>query len=769
MNADLSVVGKRLPAYGVVNKATGTAKYSVDIQLPGMLVGRVLHSPHAHARIRSIDKSRALALPGVLAVISWEDIPQKRLNPSVQDYGLHDVSSEVNDMYVISEKVRFAGDIVAAVAAMDAATASRALELIDVDYEVLPAVFDIDEAMKPGAPVVHDFAENNVSKSFTFPGSHGDVEGALQDAAATVTETFRTSKQYIMAIEPLSCLAEVTPSGEINIWMPVQRPFIFRKKVAELFELPETRVNVICEHGGGFFGEANWTILPICVALAKKAGRPVKLEYSRLETSLNTASRETYVITGTLGVDAEGRLAAVKEQVLVDSGAYFNRSVACANVHMAFFTGIYRCPNTFAGGSAVYSNIPIASGFRGYGGPPAFFALEQLMDMAAEKLGLDPLEFRLRNVKRKGDFGTIEPLETDTNQQVLKLGAERIGWHEKRNRPKADGNLRRGVGMAAYNDVSGGQPFERFDRNLEMQLNEDGTVTIIFNHPDGGMNLLGTAAQLAAEVLSIDYHDVRFIHAETEGKLWDGGMAGNGGLYTVGNAIVQAAQSLRKKILHEAGTLLGIPVTELELRNSEVRAKAAVVGKEDDGSSISLRALADRLGYNSVGGARSLAVIESYHPTSNPNPFGVVFADVAVDVDTGEIKVEKLVLVHDIGRAINPTTVEGQIQGAISMGLGYALFEDPAIDPKSGVMRGDNYNTYRLASTLDMPDIEVVLYEDPTPSGPFGGKGVGMCGVHSVAPAIANAIYHALGVRITRLPLTPERVLAAIKAGTAAG
>ena len=761
MNTELSVVGKRLPAYGAANKATGAAKYSVDIHLPGMLVGRLLHSPHAHARIRSMDKSRAQALPGVLAVISWEDIPQKPFNPSIQDWGLHDASNEINDMYVISEKARFVGDIVAAVAAVDEATANKALELIEVDYEVLPAVVDVLEAMQPGAPLVHDFAKSNVSLTFGFPGSRGDVAGALQDAPVVVEETFKTSKQFLMALETLSCLAGFAPAGDLTVWMPVQRPLTFRKKIAELFELPESKVNVICEYAGGFFGEANWSVLPICVALAKQAGRAVKLEYSRPETGMNTASRETYVLTGTLGVDAEGRLTAVKEEVIVDSGAYFNRSAACTTVHMADFTGLYRCPNVLARATAVYTNVPMASGVRGYGGPPAFFALEQLMDMAAEKLGLDPVEFRLKNVKQMGDFGHAFPLETATHEQVIKLGAERIGWDEKRARQKVDGHLRRGVGVAAYYDVSGGQPFEHFDRHIEMHLDEDGLVTIIINHPDGGMNLLGTAAQLAAEVLGIGYQDVHFVHACTEGKLWDSGMGANSGLYTVGNAVVQTAEALKKKILEEAASQLKVDAAELDIVDGIVRAESAA-GRDVTSPRLSLRELAHNALYKGTGPNRSIAVAESYFPTANPNPVGVLFADIAVDVGTGEIKVEKLVLAHDIGRAINPTTVEGQLQGGISMGLGYALFEDASIDRQSGVMRGDNFNTYKLASALDMPELEVLLWEESAPSGPFGGKGVGMCGVHAVAPAIANALYDAVGVRVKELPLTPERILEAL-------
>jgi xanthine dehydrogenase molybdenum-binding subunit len=769
MGRALSVVGQRVPAYAGAKKVTGAAKFSVDISLPGMLVGKLLHSPFAHANIKKIDTSAADALPGVAAVITWRDVPQIPLNPSVQDWTVPDVSDEVNDLYVVSEKARFVGDIIAAVAAVDQATADRALELIAVDYQVLPAVFDPVEAMKPGAPIVHDSAPTNVSRSFRFPGSRGDVEGALKEADVVVEATFKTSKQYTTPLEPLSCLANFGPAGELTVWMPVQRPLTFRKKIAELFELPESKVNVICEYAGGFFGEANWPVLPICVALAKASAKPVKLEFTRPETAFNTGSREVYVLTGTLGATADGVLTALKEEVLVDSGAYFNRSAACTTAHMSDFVSLYRCPSVSAEATAVYSNIPIASGVRGYGGPPAYFLLEQLMDMAAAELGTDPVEFRLRNVKHLGDFGRAFPVETATQEQVIKLGAEKIGWTQKRARVKAEGSLRRGVGMAAYSDVNGGQPFERFDRHIEMQLNEDGSVTIIFNHPDGGMNLLGTVAQIAAEILGIAYDEVRFVHASTVGKLWDAGMGANSGLYTIGNAVVLAAQALKEKILAEAATQLGIDCGELELDGGAVRVKAAegALTAGEPGAAqalaLTLKELANNAAYQGTGANRSLAVVTSYHPTTNPNPWGAVFADVAVDVETGEISVEKLVLVHDIGRAINPTTVEGQLQGGISMGVGYALYEDASIDPATGVMRGDNFNTYKIPSTLDMPELEVVLWEEPTPSGPFGGKGVGMCGVHGIAPAIANAIFDALGVRVSELPLTPERVLAAIK------
>jgi xanthine dehydrogenase molybdenum-binding subunit len=563
----------------------------------------------------------------------------------------------------------------------------------------------------------------------------------------------------MMPLEPLTVVTGFEPSGELTIWMPCQRPMTFAKKIAQVFGIPEGKVNLVCEYAGGFFGESNWTPLPICVALAQKSHRPVKLEFTREETVLNSASREVYIAKGAAGFEADGTLCALKEELIVDSGAYFNRSSACTMVGMSSFSGLYRCANVSGEAKAVYSNVPMASGARGYGGPAAFFLLEQLMDEAAEKLGMDPVALRLKNAKQLGDFGHAFPLETATLASVIETGAEKIGWAEKKQRDRVDAGLRRGVGMAAYYDVSGGQPFERFDRNVEMQLGEDGPVTAIFNHPDGGMNLLGTMAQITAEVLGVAYEDVHFVTASTEGKLFDAGMAGNSGLYTVGNAIVKAASALRERILAEAAGQLELAAGDLVIRDG------AIYAAEDDKPLLTLSELANKAIYEGTGASRSIAVVESYHPTANPNPFGAVFADVAVDVETGDVKVEKLVLVHDIGRAINPTTVEGQLEGGMSLGVGYALFEDASIDPETGALRGDNFNTYRLPSTLDLPEMEVVLWEEPAPSGPFGGKGVGMCGVIGIAPAIANAIYDAVGVRLTELPMTPERVLAAIKSG----
>jgi CO/xanthine dehydrogenase Mo-binding subunit len=316
--------------------------------------------------------------------------------------------------------------------------------------------------------------------------------------------------------------------------------------------------------------------------------------------------------------------------------------------------------------------------------------------------------------------------------------------------------------LANYFDVSGGQPFERFDRLMEMKLNDDGTVVVIFNHPDGGMNLLGTLAQIAAESLGIGYDDVSFVTDSTKGKMFDIGMAANSGLYTLGNALIKTAASLKRNILAEAARQSNREAGSLDL------ASGAVVDKVSGEPLISLKDLAGRAVNGHGEPSRAIAAIESYQPTANPNPFGSVFVDLTVDVETGETKIKKIVLVHDIGRAINPLTVEGQLEGGVALGIGYALYEDAAIDPRTGVTRGANFDSYRLPTTFEVPEIDVVLYEEPTPSGPYGGKGVGMCGPHAIAAAVANAVYDAAGVRIRELPLTPERILEALAAANTA-
>ena len=325
---------------------------------------------------------------------------------------------------------------------MDAATAQKALELIEVKYEVLPAVLDPVEAVKPGAPRIHDFAENNVSLHLDFPRSRGDVEKGFQEADVVLEETFRTSKQQISQLEPCACAASFGPDGRLTLWSPGQGTFLFRTKLAELFDMPEGMIKWMTPHVGGSFGKfGSLSVEPVCVALAKKAGKPVKIEYSREEDFSGTETRQTYVATGKIGVKKDGTITALQEKLIVDGGAYFSRNSTTTMVNMGGFTGLYRCPNVAAEADCVYTNVPATGGIRGYGNSEATCVLEQLMDKAAKEIGMDPIQLRLKNIKKAGDPDNKGlPMETCTLEELIKLGAEKIGWAEKRARKKENGH-----------------------------------------------------------------------------------------------------------------------------------------------------------------------------------------------------------------------------------------------------------------------------------------------------------------------------------------
>ena len=759
MVQELSVVGKRVPRWGAQDKATGTAKYVVDIELPGMLVGKVLTSPYPHARIIRIDKSRAEKLPGVEAVITFEDIPPKLFTPNRHDLILYHPENERKDMYVISEKARFVGDRVAAVAAVDAVTAQRALELIEVKYEVLPAVLDPIEAVKPGAPRIHDFAPNNISLHLNFPGSRGDVEKGFQEADCVIEETFRTSKQLVSQLEPCACVASFGPDGRLTIWSPGQSAFLQRRKLAEIFDMPEGMIRWITPHVGGSFGKFGaLSVEPICAALAKKAGKPVKIEYSREEDFCGTETRQTYVATGKIGVKEDGTITALQEKLIVDGGAYFSRNSTTSMANMGGFTGLYRCPNVAAEADCVYTNILTTGGIRGYGNSEAMCVLEQLVDKAAKEIGMDPIELRLRNIKKVGDPDNKGlPMETCTLEELIKLGAEKIGWEEKRAQKKENGTKRYGIGMAIMMDVSGAHPSCIQHRNAYIKFNEDGSASLMVTAYDMGQNLSGTCAQIAAEVLGIRYEDIHIVNGDTDSTMFDTGIGASAGLYQVGHAVMNAAAEARRQLLDRAGKRLGLPVEELEVKDRRIYVKS------DPQRGISVGEVTRQATYDFEGEHLNISGKGSFSPTQNPPPFAAVFAEVEVDIETAEVKILRILYVNDSGRVVNPATVEGQVEGGIAQGVGYCLTEDCVINKETGVLESDNFTTYKIPSTLDIPEMEVILYEEPVPSGPFGAKGVGHGTTIAVNPAIANAIYDAVGVFITDMPATSEKIWEALK------
>jgi xanthine dehydrogenase molybdenum-binding subunit len=510
---------------------------------------------------------------------------------------------------------------------------------------------------------------------------------------------------------------------------------------------------------GGSFGKyGSLSTEPICTALAKKAGKPVKIEYSREEDFWGTETRQTYVATGKIGVKKDGTITALQERLIVDGGAYFSRNCTTSMVNMGAFTGLYRCSNVAAEMDCVYTNVPTTGGIRGYGNSEGTCVLEQLIDKAAKEIRMDPIQLRLKNIKKVGDPDNKGlPMETCTLEELIKLGAEKIGWAEKRARNKQNGTKRYGIGMAIMMDTSGAHPSCIQHRNAYIKFNEDGSASLMVNAYDMGQNLLGTCAQIAAEVLGVRYEDIHLVTGDTDSTMFDTGIGASAGCYQVGHAVMKAAEEARRQLLDRAGKRLGLTPEELEVKDRRIYAKS------EPQREISVGEVTKQATYNFEGEHLNISGKGSFSPTQSPPPFAAVFAEVEVDIETAEVKILKILYVNDSGRAINPTTVEGQIEGGIAQSVGYCLSEDYVINKETGVLESANFSTYKIPSTLDMPEMEVILYEESVPSGPFGAKAVGHSTTIAVTPAIANAIYDAVDVFITNMPATPEKIFKALR------
>ncbi len=761
MVAELSVVGKRLPRPDAFDKATGAARYAADTKMPQMLIGKVLRSPYPHARILSIDKSKAEKLPGIEAVITLEDVPNKLLNGALMDLKMPPQMAKgvVRDQYVLTDKARYVGDAVAAVAAVNETTAEKALELIEVEYEKLQAVFDPIEAMKPDAPRIHDFAERNIAQHLSYHFATGDVEGGFQEADFVVEETFHTSKQKHCQLELDASIASFDATGRLTIWSQCQAPHLARRRIAEMFDMPEGMVRLITPHiGGGFGGRSNLNTELVCVALAQKAGKPVKLEYTREEDFTVHHSRQPFVQTGKIGVKKEGTITALQTSVIANGGAYFEASGGTTGLNISSFMSLYKCPNTAGEADIVYTNIPISGGMRGFGNPQAMFVLEQLVDMACEKIGMDPVEFRLKNHRQTGDpswFATF-PVTSCALDECIKVGAERIGWKDKKGRKK-EGVRRQGIGMAIMSHPSEVWPLYSGHSSAAVKMNADGSANLVVHPAEIGQGTWGVLAQIAAEELGIRAEDIHIVTGDTDVTLFDMGTYACRSTYATGNAVLRAAREAKGQLIERAAKTLGVPANKLEVRDRQIYIRTTPEKR------ISVAEVARDAIYNFQGECSNILGKYSFEATGVSPSFQAGFVEVEVDTETGEIKVLKILIVHDIGKAINPMSVEGQLEGAIAQGIGYSLIEDFVISKNSGVVESDNFITYKIPSPPDLPEIEVILVEEGDPLGPFGAKSVAEPGLITIAPAIANAIYDAVGVRMTELPITPEKLLKALR------
>lgn len=755
--AEFTAVGRRVPKADAYEKVTGTARYTGDLKLPGMLHGKLLRSPYAHARIRNIDTSRAEALPGVVAILHHGNTPRK-LYAQSEYTATAPAAAPPPDQYLFDAVVRYAGEPVAAIAAADPDVAERAAELIEVEYEALPVVTDPEAALQPGAPVINRNAVSRGNLAMHIPIHFGDIEKGFAEAEVVVEGRFRTSRQKHVQTEPYACVADYDIRGRLTVWSPNQTPHPLRRQLSELFDVPVSRVRIVTPPiGGGFGGRVGFVGEQWAAALAMAVRRPVRIEYSRMEDFIGTESRHPMIMEARIGARRDGTLTAVQLKTWSNAGPYITQSPDVTAVHGNFFLRLYRCENRWFDGYVVYTNTPVSGAYRGFGAPQAYFALEQLIDQLAERIGKDPLELRRALTVQKGevDQWTRLPIESGRFQDCLDMGAGAIGWAEKRGKRHRNGPWVHGVGCASIMWVSGTaclHPGMVEGSASSVRLNLDGTVDVLSGATDLGTGIGTALAQVAAESLSIPVEHVRVVLGDTDVTPFDAGSHASRTMFHAGNAVLRAAQDARRQILDLAAAELEVHVDDLELRQGCVQVKGV------PGSAISLGTLGLKA-YEKV----TEIVGKGNAPQLNAPPYAVHFAEVAVNTETGEVKIVRYVAAHDVGRAINPTIVEGQIEGSIFHGIGYALSEDLVIDPETGNALTASFMDYKFLTAADMPEIVTLMLEDPDPSGPYGAKGIGEVGLPPVAAAIANAVADATGVRLSELPMTPERVLGAIQ------
>jgi len=745
---EFTAVGKRIPRYEIREKVTGRSIFGADVKVPGkVLWGKMLRSPHPHARILRIDTRRAEKLPGVKAVVTAKDLPFVRYGAFVKD-----------ETYFAIDKVRYVGDRMAAVAAIDEETAEEALDLIEVEYEVLPPVLDAVEAMKEGAPLVHeDFARYEKTPPIPNPKGNviahihleqGDVEKAFAEADYIFEDIYTVPMAHQAYLEPHASLAMVEPSGKITIWTTTQASFLVRSGVAEVLQVPLTQVRIIpTEIGGGFGGKIIHKLEVAAALLARKTRMPVQMVMTREEDFQVTSPRHPCHMTYKTGVKKDGTLIARKVRLVFDTGAYAMSGPYITNATANRAIGPYRIPNFVVDSYCVWTNKANCGAYRAPGSPQIVFALESQMDDIAQKLGLAPLEIRLKNAVQDGDKSpTGMVLQNVYLKDTILKAAEQVEWGKRRGAEGSRRGTKRGWGMATSHWFVGG-----LASSACVKVNEDGTIGII----TGAIDLTGSntsLGQIVAEAMGVDPEEVTIRTLDTDQAPHTALSAGSQLTRSVGMALLKATEEVKKQLFEVAADELEASVEDLELKNKKVYVK----GVPD--KAIPLKALAQKcltLKRGPLIGHGSVADM-------TPVPaFCTQMAEVEVDPETGDVKVLQVVAVQDVGVAINPQLVEGQIEGGVVQGVGYALTEE--LKYVDGKIRNAGFLDYKIPSALDAPKIKTLLIERMAHDGPFGMKGVGEPPIVPPAAAIANAIHDAVGVRIKSLPLTGDKILKALK------
>ena len=755
-----TLIGQRIPKQDAPEKINGRARYVHDINLPGQLVGKILRSGRLHARILAIDVAAARALPGVHAVITAADVPTQTIGVTRDNPPLK------------GDKVRCERDEIAAVAAETEELADAALALIKVEYEDLPLLLDAAVAREAEAPLIHDDKPGNIALQFDY--EHGDVVKGEAESNVVIEDRFGLHYVTHACMGVSGVIADFDDiTGNLTLYSNTQVPFLHKREFAEVLELDPNRIRIIQPTIGGGFGSKLdiYPFEPICVYLARAAGRPVKLVFSRAEEFLASPTRQPARVLLRSGCRNDGRLTFRKVDMLLDNGGYTSWGATTPMVMMQTFSSLYRVPHCLYHSTAAYTNNPYAGSFRGYGNLQATFAVEAHMDKLADAIGMDPLEFRLLNAQEAGEVsGQGMHFRSCGFKDCLRTAADRSDYLARRQQnieQRSTGPVQRGVGMASMLHVGGGAKIYPSDGcGTILKLDDFGHVTILTGASEIGQGSETVLSQLVCEELGLPLTSVTVVNNDTDITPWDVGVHASRTTFIAGNAAVGAARLAKEKILKAAAAATGQPMQELDLRGG------GIVQRQDGSTLMTLDKLLRSMHFQD----KADLVITSYYyeppsvhqddqhkgDVSAAYAWACQVVEVEVDSDTGVVRLLKCTAAHDVGRVINRLGIEGQIEGGIVMGQGYALSEDLAI--RDGHCLNPGFRDYKLITAPEVPELDLSFIETMDGEGPRGAKGVGEAPAICVAAAVANAIENATGVRIYQLPFTPENVYRALRA-----
>lgn len=781
---DFHSVGEETWRKDGIAKVTGAEQYAPDISVDRMWYGRVLRSSHAHARIVKVDTSAAEALGAVC--LTFDDVPKVKYNERI-------VSTPpclYRDRYVLADKPRHVGEAIVGIAAPTEALAEKALRAVKVEYEPLQTIITMDEAMRDGAAPIHDTIrlmdddipiENNVAVARTI--DVGDIDKGFAESDIVIERKYKTNRIYHAQMETKTVLCRPEMDGGITVWASTQSIHNTRILLGEIYGIPLNKLNVKKTALGGSFGSSIQmnSVTPICVGLALKSGRPVKIVSTR-EEDMYDHVRYPSEITLKLGLKKDGTLIAGHMRADIDIGAHNIQAYPFLGGMGGFWASLYNLPNIKFEGRAIYTNKTPSCAMQGFGAPQVTFAVECLMDEIAEDLGLDPVQYKLAHyVGLGGTFWGQGPaskciIQSDGVPELLKVGSEKIGWENRSGAGSRTGRYRRGIGMARGFHTSGvGHPKASGAEMIDysgaiVKVNEDGTVDLIQSLMDHGGGTNDAIAKIVAEEIGVPTHMVGISPVDTRTTLYDVSTHATRGVYAGGAAAHRAARKVKEKLLDHAGRVLDVLPESLVIEPDTELGQGVIYCPNLADRRITVGALAKYMQVNSLG---TIAAAESMRQVNCPPAYVSYFIEVEVDTETGHIKTKRAVLGSDCGTVVNPKLAAGQLVGGLSKGHGYALIEDNHWDPETGELASRGFwvdcKTPSMSESPLLDDIETYFAHTFEPTGPFGAKGLGEAAKNPAIAAFANAIHNAIGVRFYEVPITPEKVLAALAASTRAG